>query len=171
FSRDWSSDVCSSDLALIEAGRVISAATPLWAVDLGSWSERATSWAPFGWQVPASLLLAAAAAWALLPTPIGGDVAFVTLALAGLSAPAALSLSWWTPIAIAGTLAALAGLRAALLPPEQAVVAARRRLGLAGVLGLYAVAAAALRPAATATALAGVVVIGVIVAATAQLRG
>src|SRR5690606_18821699 len=121
--------------------------------------------------VPASLLLAAAAAWALLPTPIGGDVAFVTLALAGLSAPAALSLPWCTPIAIAGTLAALAGLGAALPTPGLTVAADRRRVGMACVLVLLAVAAAALRPAATASALAGVVVIGVIVAATAQLRG
>jgi hypothetical protein len=157
-------------VALIEAGRVISAGLPLWAADLASWPEKAAGWAPYGWQVPASLLLAGAAAWALMPRPTGGDIGFVALSLAGLSAPAALGLTWWSPIAIAGGLSLLAGLGAALLPRDDPASMARRRLGLAAALGLYAVAASAPRPAATALALSGVLAAGVLVAAVGHTR-
>ena len=95
--------VAVAAIAVIEAGRTLTAGFPFWAADLAAWTGRVSAWAPYGWQVPASLLLAAVAAWALLPRPTGGDIGFVTVALAGLAAPAALGLPlvephgdhWW----------------------------------------------------------------------------
>jgi hypothetical protein len=174
-------------IAATEAVRTVAAAMPWWRADLVGWTDRVTAWAPYGAQVPISLLLAAGAAWALLPSPFGADVGFVTLSLAGLSAPAAFGLPWWSPMAIAFTLALLAGLGAAMITrepdeddyvdmaagggPAAATVVARRRLGLAFVLGLYAVAAGSLTPGTTASVLAAIIIGGVIVATVAQVRG
>jgi hypothetical protein len=172
-------------VAVTEAVRTVAAAMPWWQSDLASWSDRVTAWAPYGVQVPMSLLLAAGAAWALLPAPVGGDVGFVALSLAGLSAPAAFGLAWWTPMAIAFSLALLAGLGAAMtsresedeglvesppIGPAAATVVARRRLGLAFVLGLYAVAAGSFTPGTTATVLSGIIGGGVLVTAVAHVR-
>ena len=165
----------TAGIAITEAARVIAASTPFGAANLAAWHDRVSAWAPFGWQVPASLLLAAAAAAALLPAPVGGDVGFVTLSVAGLAAPAALGLAWWSPIAIAGSLAFAAGVGAALVGPHDATNiaaedVARRRLGLAAMLGLYATAAAAGTYGSAVIALSGVVFAGVMVAAIAQAR-
>ena len=160
----------TAGLAVVEATRTLAAGTPWWHADLATWSDRISTWAPYGWQVSASLILAAAASVALLPAPQGGDVGFVALSLAGLAAPAALGLAWWSPVLIAGLLAVAAGVGAALLGPDDAVDVAHRRLGLAAVLGLYAAAAAAATPAATSVALGGIVGAGVLVAAVAHLR-
>jgi hypothetical protein len=172
-------------IAVTEAARTLAATMPWWRTDLVAWSDRVTAWAPYGVQVPLSLLLAAAAAWALLPAPVGGDVGFVALSLAGLSAPAAFGLAWWTPMVIAFTLALVAGLGAAMimrepddptlaeppmLGPAAATVVARRRLGLAFVLGLYAVAVGSFTPATTATVLSAIIGGGVLVTAVAQIR-
>ena len=171
-------------IAVTEAVRTVAAAMPWWHADLVAWPEKVTAWAPYGTQVPLSLLLAAGAAWALLPAPTGGDVGFVTLSLAGLSAPAAMGLPWWSPMAIAFSLALLAGLGAAMIsrgPDEQfevdasgpaaETVVARRRLGLAFGLGLYAVAAGSMTPGTTATVLSAIIGGGVLVTAVAQMRG
>jgi hypothetical protein len=172
-------------IAATEAVRTVAAGMPWWRADLAGWTDRVTAWAPYGAQVPISLLLAAGAAWALLPSPAGADVGFVTLSLAGLSAPAAFGWPWWSPMAIAFTLALLAGLGAALttrepeedyvdvdaVGPAAATVVARRRLGLAFGLGLYAVAAGSLTPGTTASALAAIIFGGVVVATVAQVRG
>ena len=87
-------------------------------------------------------VLAAAAAAALLPAPVGGDVGFVTLSLAGLAAPAALGLAWWSPIVIAGPWPSPPAWArhcvAARCHEHRSRGVARRRLGLAAVLGLYA---------------------------------
>jgi hypothetical protein len=165
--------VVLAGVAVTEAVRAVAAGTPVWAANLATWPERVASWAPYGWQVPASLVLAAAAAWALLPAPAGGDVAFVTLALAGLATPAALGLNWTSPMVIAGIFALLAGLGAALVRPsdQDAEGTARRRLGLAAVLTVYAVLASAPTPGATASVLGAIVGAGALIAAVAAFRG
>ncbi len=163
-------------VAIAEGARTLAASTPFWAADLTGWPGRVAAWTPYGWQVPATLLLGAVAAWVLLPAPAGGDLAFVTLALAGLSAPATLGLAWWSPILIMGGLAVVAGLGAATLGPpgmrrdDPASPAVHRRLGLALLLGLYAAAASGATPAATGALLSGLVAAGVLVAAIANLR-
>jgi hypothetical protein len=160
----------TAGIAVGEAVRTVAAATPFWAADLGGWQAKVTFWAPYGWQVPASLLLAAAAAWALVPPPNGGDVGFVALALAGLAAPAALDLVWWTPMLIAGCLALGIGVGAALVGPDDPTTVVHRRLGFAAILGLYATAAAGVGPGPTAVMLSVIVAAGVTVAAIAQIR-
>jgi hypothetical protein len=162
--------VCAA-VAIGEATRAISAGLPFWAADLDAWRATVSSWAPFEWQVPASLLLAALTAWVLLPTPIGADIGYVTLCMAGLALPASLALPWWSPTLIAATLAVVAGAGAALVGHDDPIDVAHRRLGLAAMLGLYAVAAASASAGLTGTMLSVVVAAGVLVASIAQLRG
>ena len=158
-------------VAIGEAGRAVAAALPFWAADLATWSATASGWTPFGWQVPISLLLAAVAAFVLLPAPQGGDIAFVAAALAGLALPATAGLPWWTPTLIAMVFATAAGLGAALVNPGDPEGTAQRRLGLAAVLGFYAAATAIATPGLTGLLLSGVVAVGVVVAAVANVRG
>ncbi len=160
----------TAGIAVIEASRTLAASTPYWHADLAGWSARVGSFAPYGWQVPASLLLAAVAAWLLLPAPIGGDIGFVTLAVAGLSLPAVSSAAWWTPPVIAGAFAVLAGAGAAVVTDADAPGTHRRRLGLAAVLGFYATAAAGATAALTGIVLSGIVAAGVLVATLARIR-
>ncbi len=162
--------VVTAGIAVIEAARALGASTPYWSADLAGWSARVSSFAPYGWQVPVSLLLAAVAAVALLPRPTGGDIGFVTLCLAALSTPAVAASAWWTPPVIAGGLAFVAGVGAALIGPNDPPGTHQRRLGLAFVLGLYATAAAGATSASTGIVLSGIIAAGVLVAATARLR-
>jgi hypothetical protein len=160
----------AAGIAVAEAVAAVAAATPWWHADLDGWTTRVTGFAPFGWQVPATLLLAAAAAWAVLYPPTGAEAGFLGLALAGLALPAAFGLSWWAPIIIASTLGVLAGTGAALVDDGSQRRIARERLVIAAVLGLYATATGMARPAGTAAALGLVVVGGVGVAALAEAR-
>ncbi|MGE5828900.1 MAG: SCO7613 C-terminal domain-containing membrane protein [Micromonosporaceae bacterium] len=154
-------------VAVAEAIGPLAAALPWWT---GPHTDAAgVITARYGWQVPATLVLAAAAAWALIPGPRGRDAAFVAVSMAGLAAPVALGLNWWSPLLIAGTLAVVAGLGAALTTPGQDR-AARERLALAALLGLYATAAAMTTPITTAIAVTGIVAAGAVSAGIAELR-
>ncbi len=158
-------------VAVIEAAHAVAAGTPFWTADLTNWSHRVASWTPYDVQVPAGLLLAAGAAWVLLAAPLGGDLGFVTLCLAMLALPATAGLGWWSPIIIAGTLAVVAGLGAAFVPPTRAGVGpAGRRLVLAFVLGGYAILVALARSGSTAAVLTTFVIAGVVVAVVARVR-
>jgi hypothetical protein len=79
-------------------------------------------------------------------------------------------LPWWSPALIAGVFALLAGVGAALVGPADEPGTHWRRLGLAGTLGLYAVAAGSATASGTALVLSGIVAVGVLVAGTAQAR-
>ncbi len=161
-------------VAITEAAHAVAASTPFWGADLAGWTGRVAQWAPYGYQVPLGLTLAAAAAWALLPAPAGGDLGFVTFCLAALSLPATFGLLWWVPVLIAGGLAIVAGLGAALVPPEthdeDSAGPAGRRLGLAFVLGMYGLSVAAATSTSTALLLSAFVAAGVLVAVVAQAR-
>jgi hypothetical protein len=154
-------------VATVEAARAVTAVLPWWSSATARFAAVVGRDTPFGAQVPASLLLAAAAAWVLLPAPAGAEIGFVALALAGLAAPATLGLAWWSPMLIAGVLAVAAAMRAALAAGPSAV---RRPLAASGVLLLYAVAVSGATPAATTAVLAGTVVAAALVAATARMR-
>jgi hypothetical protein len=160
--------VIAAVVAVAEGVAALTASVPWWRADLAGWTAHATRWQTFGWQVPATLLLAAAAAWAMLPQPTGSEAGFLALALAGLATPAAFGLVWWSPVVISGVLAVAAGAGAALAGPSERV--ARERLATAAALGLYAIAVAMARPAGTAAALAGVVAGGAAVAALGYAR-
>ena len=155
-------------IALGEATAVIRAGTPWWSADLAAWPAEVAAWTPYGWQVPATLLLAAAAAWTLLPAPAGGRVGFLALSLAGLSAPAALGLPWWSAPVLALSLSVLAGVGAATIGDAGL---ARERVVTAAALGIYATAAAMARPQAAAWTMIAIAVAGVLVAVLAQLPG
>jgi hypothetical protein len=159
--------LAAAGIAIGEAAAAVRASTPWWGADLTRWTGTVTAWMPFGAQVPATLLLAAAAAWILLSEPGRSRASFVALCLAGLSAPATLGLVWWSPIVIAGVLAIAAGVGAAIIGVR---ALARERVGLAAILGSYAVAVAMARPQAAAWALLGIVVAGVLVAVAAHAR-
>ena len=60
----------NASVAGIEASRALAASTPYWSADLAGWSQRVSSFAPYGWQVPVSLLLAAVAAVAAPPVVV-----------------------------------------------------------------------------------------------------
>jgi hypothetical protein len=173
----------TAGVATVEAARVVVANAPFWAADLSHWRAYVGAFAPYGWQVPATLLLAGAAALALLPHPVGTDVGFVAACFAGLAAPASFGLGWAAPIVISGLLGIAAGVSAALVGPHDLPESGRgtgdvgglagvahRRLALAGVLGLYATAAALGTPGSTALVLSAVLAVGVIVASIAQAR-
>jgi hypothetical protein len=162
----------------------VAASTPFWRADLASWPERVSEFAPYGTAVPISLLLAAVAAFVLSPRPMRADVCFVVLCLAALSVPAVVGAPWWSAPALAGLFAAIAGIGAAVVQypgptglrqPDptgnegSAADVARRRLLVAGVLSLYAVAAGSATPAGTATVLAGLVASGALIAALGTL--
>jgi hypothetical protein len=158
-------------IAVTQGVRTLAAATPWWRADLVAFPSRISEWAPYGWQVPVTLLLTAAAAVFLLPPPYGGDLGFVAMALAAVAFPAAAGLDWWTPIVFTGILSVIAGLGAVLLGHADPADAAHRRLGMAAILGLYAAAAAAARPDSTAVVLSAIMACGFLVAVAAQLRG
>ncbi len=158
-------------IAVTEGVRTLAAATPWWRADLVAFPGRVSDWAPYGWQVPVTLLLTAAAAVFLLPAPYGGDLGFVAMSLAAVAFPAAAGLDWWTPIVFTGILSVVAGLGAVLLGHADPADAAHRRLGMAAILGLYAAAAAAARPDSTAVVLSAVMACGFLVAVAAVLRG
>jgi hypothetical protein len=157
-------------IAIGEAARAVAAATPFWNADLAAFAKAITAWTPYGAQVPVSLLLAALAAWLLLPAPAGGELGFVTLCLSALALPATLGLPWWSAAAIALGLAVIAGLGAALVRREDPPDTARRRLILAAALAAYAVAAGAAAPGPTGAVLSALAGAGVVIAAIGQVR-
>ena len=59
----------TAGIAVTEGVRTLAAATPWWHADLVAFPGRVAEWAPYGWQVPVTLLLTAAAAVFLLPAP------------------------------------------------------------------------------------------------------
>jgi hypothetical protein len=154
-------------IALVEGARVVIVGGPWPGGDPAQAWAQALTWAPYGAQVPVSLLLGAVAAVAMLPAPIGADLGLVLVSLAGLAAPAAFGLPRWSPVAICGALAALAGAAAAR---DVATGSVARRLSVAAVLALYAVAAAGPTLAATAAALGVVAIAAATVAVVGQLR-
>jgi hypothetical protein len=160
----------ASAVAALEASRAIAASTPWWHADIVAWSQRVSALAPYGPAVPVSLLLAAGAALLLLSPPVNVDAFFVLVCLAGLAMPAVTAGPWWSAPLTAGGLAAVAGVGAALVRPTDPPGTHQRRLALAGVLALYAVAVGAVTPAATATVLSGLAGAGAIVAALAAAR-
>jgi hypothetical protein len=168
--------LAGAGIALVEAGQAVAASTPFWRADLAAWPDRVGAFAPYGAAVPVSLLLAAIAAFLLLPRSVRLDVCFVVVGLAALSVPAVFQAPWWSAPALSGLFAAAAGVGAAAVraagpsdPAGRAAAVASRRLLLAGVLSLYAVVTGSATPAGTATVLAGVVATGALVAALATL--
>jgi len=159
----------AAGVAIGEAVSAVTAAVPWWSGPSPDWPHGYPAW--YGWQVPATLLLASAAAAALLPAPRNGDAAFVALSLAGLAAPLALGLAWWSPAAIAGALAVVAGLGAGITTSPDGDRQGRERLSLAAFLGLYATTTAMATPMSTAVVLSGIIAAGALVAAVAYLRG
>jgi hypothetical protein len=156
--------------ALIEAGHAAAASTPFWHADLAGWTHRVAGTTPYGTQVPIGLLLAAAAAWVLLPR-LGADLGFVLACLAAVSLPAVLGLAWSAAVLIAGGLAVVTGIGAALVAPgPDGVPPAIRRLVLAFVLGGYGVLVAGATSTSTGLVLTAYVAAGVVVASLAQLR-
>jgi len=162
--------VSTAAVALLEAGHAVLASTPFWKADPATWAARLDGPEPFGVSVPACLLLAGLAAWAILPSPVGGEVAYLATCLAGLSVPAVLDTPWWSAPVLALVLATLAGVGAALVGPADGPGAHRRRLVLAAVLAADAVAVGSPTPAGSAVVLAGLLVAAVIVATVARVR-
>jgi hypothetical protein len=158
-------------IAGVEAVRgavaALSAEQPVWHTDLAHWSAHISG--PFGAQVPLALLLLAAAAAVALPTPASYAVSAVGIGLAALAVPAALNLSWWSPIMFSGVAATGLGIAAGRSTVREAGWA---RYGIATVLFADTIGASLVRPGITAqTLLASTLILGVVAwAAAATLR-
>ncbi|MER7168244.1 permease, partial [Micromonospora sp. NPDC000207] len=142
---------------------VLATPGPIWAGDLSGWPMVPAGGA---WQAPAALALLGVAAAVLLPPPWKYDVSGAAAVLATIGVPAALGLSWWSPVVV-GTMVATCYAMASVAAVDPR--AALSRATMAGILGLYAAAAGLPRPWSTALALGAVVLICVTVAAVARV--
>ncbi|MBO4206186.1 SCO7613 C-terminal domain-containing membrane protein [Micromonospora echinofusca] len=150
--------------AVVGGVRALANPGAIWAADLSRWPIGPAE-GP-GWEVPVALLLLAGATAILLPAPWRYDVPGALVALATVGAPAALGLTWWSPVVL-GTAVATAYAAAAVsaLDPR----AALSRVVVAAVVALHAVGAGLARPWSTAAALGLVALIGVMVAVLARI--
>ncbi|MER7275474.1 permease [Dactylosporangium sp. NPDC000244] len=160
----------------------LRAAWPVWKADLGAYEARIhAAVGPEGWQYVVAILLLTGACILMLsgrsdpvavrlrdnvgpevaPDELRTDIAVVGAALTLLVAPAALGLSWLAIPALAVSAAVVIGaLALRVRAPHTAWVC----LGAALVLGLYAAAAALVRPGATALTLTAIAVAGAAIA-------
>ncbi|MEH1016327.1 permease [Micromonospora sp. CPCC 206060] len=148
------------------AGGIRALANPgaIWDADLSRWPIGPG--AGPGWEVPVALLLLAVATAILLPAPWRYDVPGGLVALATVGAPAALGLTWWSPVVL-GTAVATAYAAAAVSAIDPR--AALSRAVVAAVVALHAVGAGLARPWSTAAALGLVALIGIMVAVLARI--
>jgi hypothetical protein len=146
---------------------VIRAASPAWHANLNEWHHTAHLYAGYGWQAPIALLLVAAAAAMAVPEPYGDDIAAVCIGLATIGAAGGLGLDWWTPMVLG--VAAAAGLGFAAVFSEQ-TRAAYTRIGVAGVVALFAAGASLVRAPATAGTLESLALVSTLIAGMAGLR-
>jgi hypothetical protein len=160
----------AAGVAVVEAGGTLAAAWPLWHADLVAWPARVAAFAPYGVEIPASLVLAGIAAAIVLPRPVNADTFFVPVCLGGLALPAVFALPWWSPPLLAGGFATVAALAAAVTGQPDAPGIHRRRLSMAGLLVGYAVAAGGPTPTASATVLTGLTAAAILVTLVAALR-
>ncbi|WP_433080508.1 SCO7613 C-terminal domain-containing membrane protein [Dactylosporangium sp. CA-052675] len=160
----------------------LRAAWPVWKSDLGAYEDRIhAAVGPEGWQYVIAILLLTGACILMLsgrtdpvavrlrdnvgpevpPDELRTDIAVVGAALTLLVAPAALGLSWLAIPALAVSAAVVIGaLALRVRAPHTAWVC----LGAALLLGLYAAAAALIRPGATALTLTAIAVAGAAIA-------
>jgi hypothetical protein len=118
--------------ALLGGGHALSLSGKLWS---GRAPDLSAAASPFGWQVPAALVLLAFAAAVALPLPLSHYLAAVAIVLAMLGTPAALGWAWWSPIVL--------GLAVSGCYSVAAVIAIHPRVGysrlaVAIALGLHA---------------------------------
>ncbi|WP_433210640.1 SCO7613 C-terminal domain-containing membrane protein [Dactylosporangium sp. CS-047395] len=160
----------------------LRAAWPVWEADLSQYESRIhAAVGPDGWQFVIAIVLLTGACILMLsgrtdpvtvklrdgfgptvaPDELRVDIAVVGAALTLLVAPAALGLSWLAIPALAVSAAVVAG---ALALRVRAAHTAWVCLGAALVLGLYAAAAALVRPGATALTLTAIAVAGAAIA-------
>ncbi|WP_033339529.1 SCO7613 C-terminal domain-containing membrane protein [Catenuloplanes japonicus] len=145
--------------------RALATSGSLWDADLQSWT---TSPATGGAEVPIALLMLAAAAALALNRPLAYNAAAACIALATVSAPAALGWPWWSPIVVGGLVAAICSVLSVMTSIPSAGYA---RFAAAIAVSLHAAAASLVRPWTTAAALAMIAAIGVLVAALAGDQG
>ncbi len=149
----------------VRAGiEVIKATRPLWHTDLTNWYAHISD--GYAGQVPATLLLLAAAAAIGLPRPWSQEGVAAGVGLAVLAAPACLGLAWWTPIGLSGLAATVFGIAAATTRDARA---AWVRFGVAAVLFADTVAASLVSPSTTTATLFGAAAINAAVAGTAMV--
>lgn len=150
--------------ALLGGGHALFLSGGLWS-NRGSDLSAAAS--PFGWQVPAALVLLAFAAAVALPPPLNHDSAAVAIVLATLGTPAALGWAWWSPIVL--------GLAVSMCYSVAAVIAVRSRPGYARLAvalaaGFHALLTSLVSLWTTAAVLAILALIGLIAALTSVIR-
>ncbi|MFI5843466.1 SCO7613 C-terminal domain-containing membrane protein [Catenuloplanes sp. NPDC051500] len=152
-------------LAIGAGLRALAISGSLWDADLNSWT---TSPATGGAEVPLALLMLAGAAVLALNRPLAYNAAAACVALATVSAPAALGWPWWSPIVVGCLVAAVCGVLAVMTIVPSAGYA---RVAAAIAVSLHAAAASLVRPWTTSAALAMIAAIGVLVAALAGDQG
>ncbi|MDR7279263.1 SCO7613 C-terminal domain-containing membrane protein [Catenuloplanes atrovinosus] len=152
-------------LAIGAGLRALAISGSLWDADLTTWT---TSPSTGGAEVPIALLMLAGAAALALNRPLAYNAAAGCVALATVSAPAALGWPWWSPIVVGGLVALIYGVAAVLTTVPSAGYA---RFTAAIVVALHAAAASVVRPWTTAAALAMIAAIGVLVATLAGDQG
>ncbi|HZM81537.1 MAG TPA: hypothetical protein VFC19_37915 [Candidatus Limnocylindrales bacterium] len=129
------------------------------------WSNRVpdmtASASPFGWQVPAALVVLAIAAAAALPRPHNYDVAAAAMVLATLGAPTAMGWAWWSPIILGLAISTCYSVAAAVAIDPRAGYA---RLAVAIAVGIHALLASLVMLWTTAATLAMLALLAAVVA-------
>lgn len=129
------------------------------------WSNRVpdmtTVSTPFGWQVPAALVVLAVAAAVALPRPRNYDVASAAIVLATLGAPAAMGWAWWSPIILGLAISTCYSVAAAIAIDPRAGYA---RLAVAIAVGIHALLASLVMLWTTAATLAMLALLAAVVA-------
>ncbi|WP_203695436.1 SCO7613 C-terminal domain-containing membrane protein [Catellatospora coxensis] len=150
--------LCATGWALGEGWQSVLDATPWWAADPAPFDGS------YGWQLPVSLALVAAAAWLLtgppVPEPVRAWVAAWAVLLLPLTVPGHPALMPWSALAC-DLVAAAVALAVALLLRRHVVLWGV----VAGLLAGHALLAGAGSPVLSAWALGGVVLLGLAAAA------
>ncbi|WP_236642489.1 SCO7613 C-terminal domain-containing membrane protein [Actinoplanes utahensis] len=149
--------------AVVDGLKVLALPGKLWEAQLSAYPAAAPEGA---WQAPFALVMVAITAAIAMPRPWSPYASGIAAALAAIGTPYAFGMPWWSPL-IVGSAVAIAYALSAVAATEPH--AARARAGVAAVVLLHATSAGLARPWSTALALLVVVLLGVLVAATALI--
>jgi hypothetical protein len=120
------------------------------------------------WQVPAAQALIALALVRLLPKVFRPTAALLGAGAVAVALPPSVPLAWWTPPLVAAAVAIPAAVLAVTARTQRTAVPAAC---VASALAAYAALASVTRPQVTAATLAGIVALGVTVAALSKRSG
>jgi len=144
--------------ALLGGLRALATPGELWSNRLPDMAAAVT---PYGWQVPAALVVLAIAAAVALPRPHNYDLAAAAIVLATLGAPAAMEWAWWAPIILGLAMSTCYSVAATVAIDARAGYA---RLAVAIAVGIHALLASLVMLWTTAATLAMLALLAAVLA-------